>query len=77
MKIEDLKEAREVLTRVLGCHKTDGCNVACSTCPNNFDENEYDEALDTAIMVIGDVIKQMERIKKDNHEEVLTDDISN
>ena len=67
MKIEELKEAREVLTRVLGCHKTEDCNVACGTCPNNFDENEYDEALDTAIRVIGDVIKQMERIEMRTH----------
>ena len=67
MKIEELKEARGVLTRVLGCHKTEGCNVACDICPNNFDENEYDEALDTAITVIGDVIKQMERIEMRDH----------
>ena len=67
MKIEDLKEAREVLTRVLGCHKTEGCNVACGTCTNNFDENEYDEALDTTITVIGDVINQMERMEMRTH----------
>ena len=67
MKIEELKEARGVLTRVLGCHKTLTCNIACDTCPNNFDENEYDEALDTAIRVICDVIKQMERIQTGDH----------
>ena len=64
MKIEDLKKVRDILSNVLKCHKTEDCNVACGICPNNFDENEYDEALDTAIRVIGDVIKQMERIQK-------------
>lgn len=75
MKIEELKEARGVLTRVLGCHKTEDCNVACGICPNNFDENEYDEALDTAITVIGDVIKQMEKMT--TREVLTTNDISN
>ena len=64
MKIEELKKVRDILSNVLKCHKTEDCNVACGTCTNNFDENEYDEALDTAIRVIGDVIKQMERIQK-------------
>ena len=73
MKIEELKEARGVLIRVLGCHKTEGCNVACDTCPNNFFSKEEDRALDTAITVIGDVIKQME---KETTREVLTNDIS-
>ena len=63
MKIEELKKVRNILSNVLKCHKTEGCNVACGICPNNFDKNEYDEALDTAIRVIGDVIKQMERIE--------------
>lgn len=63
MKIEELKKVRDILSNVLKCHKTEDCNVACGICPNNFDENEYDEALDTAITVIGDVIKQMERIE--------------
>lgn len=67
MKIEELKKARDILSNVLKCHKTEDCNVACGTCPNNFDENEYDEALDTAIRVIGDVIKQMERIQTGGH----------
>ena len=64
MKIEELKKVCDILSNVLKCHKTEDCNVACGICPNNFDENEYDEALDTAIRVIGDVIKQMERIQK-------------
>ena len=67
MKIEELKKVRDILTNVLKCHKTEDCNVACGICPNNFDENEYDEALDTAIRVIGDVIKQMERIEMRDH----------
>lgn len=67
MKIEELKKVRDILSNVLKCHKTEDCNVACGTCPNNFDENEYDEALDTAIRVIGDVIKQMERIQTGDH----------
>ena len=67
MKIEELKKARDILSKVLKCHKTEDCDVACGTCPNNFDENEYDEALDTAIRVIGDVIKQMERIEMRDH----------
>ena len=67
MKIEELKKACGVLSNVLKCHKTEDCNVACGTCPNNFDENEYDDALDTAIRVIGDVIKQMERIEMRDH----------
>lgn len=67
MKIEELKKVRDILSNVLKCHKTEDCNVACGTCPNNFDENEYDEALDTAIRVIGDVIKQMERIQTGGH----------
>lgn len=67
MKIEELKEAREVLTRVLGCHKTEGCNVTCDICPNNFFDKEEDRALDTAITVIGDVIKQMERMQNAGH----------
>ena len=67
MKIEELKKVRDILSNVLKCHKTEDCNVACGTCPNNFDENEYDEALDTAITVIRDVIKQMERIEKRDH----------
>lgn len=75
MKIEELKEACGVLTRVLGCHKTEGCNVACSVCPNDFDDYEYDEALDTAITVIGDVIKQMEKMT--TREVLTTNDISN
>ena len=74
MKIEELKKVRDILSNVLKCHKTDGCNVGCDTCPNNFDEYEYDEALDTAIKVIGDVIKQME---KRTIGEVLTNDIYN
>ena len=64
MKIEELKKVRDILSNVLKCHKTEDCNVAFGICPNTFDENEYDEALDTAIRVIGDVIKQMERIQK-------------
>lgn len=67
MKIEELKKVRDILSNVLKCHKTEDCNVACDTCPNNFDENEYGEALDTAIRVIGDVIKQMERIQMGDH----------
>lgn len=67
MKIEELKKVRDILSNVLKCHKTEGCDVACGICPNNFDENEYDEALDTAITVIGDVIKQMERIQTGDH----------
>ena len=67
MKIEDLKKVRDILSNVLKCHKTEDCNVACGICPNNFDENEYDEALDTAIKVIGDVIKQMERMEMGTH----------
>lgn len=67
MKIEELKKVRDILSNVLKCHKTEDCNVACGTCPNNFDEGEYDEALDTAIRVIGDVIKQMERIQTGGH----------
>ena len=67
MKIEELKEACDVLTRVLGCHKTEGCNVACDICPNNFVSKEEDRALDTAITVIGDVIKQMERMEMGTH----------
>ena len=72
MKIEELKKTRDILSNVLKCHKTEDCNVTCSTCPNDFDEYEYDEALDTAIKVIGDVIKQME---KRTIGEVLTNDI--
>lgn len=75
MKIEELKEACGVLTRVLGCHKTEGCNVACDTCPNNFFSKEEDKALDTAITVIGDVIKQMEKMT--TREVLTTNDISN
>jgi len=75
MKIEELKKVRDILSNVLKCHKTEGCNVACGTCPNNFDENEYDEALDTAITVIGDVIKQMEKMT--TREVLTTNDISN
>ena len=67
MKIEELKKVCDILSNVLKCHKTEDCNVACGTCTNNFDENEYDEALDTAIKVIGDVIKQMERIQTGDH----------
>ena len=67
MKIEELKKVRDILSNVLKCHKTEDCNVACGICPNNFDENEYDEALGTAITVIGDVIKQMERIEMRDH----------
>ena len=67
MKIEELKRACDILSNVLKCHKTEDCDVACDTCPKNFDENEYDEALDTAIRVIGDVIKQMERIQTGDH----------
>lgn len=67
MKIEELKKARDILSNVLKCHKTEDCNVACGICPNNFDENEYDEVLDTAIKVIGNVIKQMERIQMGDH----------
>ena len=75
MKIEDLKKVRDILSNVLKCHKTEDCDVACSTCPNDFDENEYDEALDTAIKVIGDVIKQMEKMTMG--EVLTTNDISN
>ena len=74
MKIEELKKTRDILSNVLTCHKTEDCDVACSTCPNDFDEDEYDEALDMAITVMGDVIKQME---KKTTMEVLTNDISN
>ena len=75
MKIEELKKVRDILSNVLKCHKTEDCNVACSTCPNDFDENEYDEALDTAITVMGDVIKQMEKMT--TREVLTTNDISN
>ena len=64
MKIEELKHARDILTNVVKCHKTVGCNVACITCPNDYDGDDYDEALDMAITVIADVIKQMERMQK-------------
>jgi len=67
MKIEELKKVRDILSNVLQCHKTEDCDVACSTCPKDFDEDDYDEALDTAITVIGDVIKQMERIQMGGH----------
>ena len=76
MKIEELKKARDILSKVLKCHKTSviDCRVACDTCPNNFFSKEEDRALDTAIKVIGDVIKQMEKITIG---EVLTNDIYN
>lgn len=67
MKIEELKKVRDILSNVLQCHKTEDCDVGCDTCPNNFDEDDYDEALDTAITVMGDVIKQMERIQTGDH----------
>ena len=75
MKIEELKKVRDILSNVLKCHKTEYCNVACSTCPKNFDEDDYDKALDTAITVIGDVIKQMEKMT--TREVLTTNDISN
>ena len=76
MKIEELKKVRDILSNVLKCHKTSvtDCRIACDTCPNNFDEYEYDKALNTAITVMGDVIKQME---KRTIGEVLTNDIYN
>ena len=44
MKIEELKHARDILTNVLKCHKTVGCNVACITCPNDYDgDDEWDD----------------------------------
>ena len=67
MKNEELKKVRDILSNVLKCHKTEDCNVACGICPNNFDENEYDEALDTTITVMGDVINQMERMEMRTH----------
>lgn len=75
MKIEELKKVRDILSNVLKCHKTEDCDVACSVCPNDFDEYEYDEALDTAITVIGDVINQMEKMTM--REVLTTNDIFN
>ena len=75
MKIEELKKVRDILSNVLQCHKTEDCDVACSTCPKDFDEKKYDKALDTAITVIGDVIKQMEKMT--TREVLTTNDISN
>ena len=72
MKIEELKEARGVLTRVLGCHKTLTCNIACDTCPNNFVSKEEDKALNTAITVMDDIIKQMERMQNKSHDSTNT-----
>ena len=69
MKIEELKKARDVLSKVLKCHKTSviDCKIACDICPNNYFSKEEDRALDTAITVMGDVIKQMERMENRTH----------
>ena len=69
MKIEELKKARDILSKVLKCHKTSviDCKIACDICPNNYFSKEEDGALDTAITVIGDVIKQMERMQMGKH----------
>lgn len=69
MKIEELKKARDTLSKVLKCHKTSviNCKIACDTCPNNYFSKEEDRALDTAITVMGDVIKQMERMEMADH----------
>lgn len=69
MKIEELKKARDILSKVLKCHETSviDCKIACDTCPNNYFSKEEDSALDTAITVMGDVIKQMERMEMGTH----------
>ena len=69
MKIEELKKARDILSKVLKCHKTSviDCRIACDTCPNNYLSKEEDIALDTAITVMGDIIKQMERLQTGGH----------
>lgn len=69
MKIEELKKARDILSRVLKCHETSviDCKIACDTCPNNYFSKEEDLALDTAITVMDDVIKRMERIQMGDH----------
>ena len=74
MKVEELKKARDILSNALNCHKTEECDAECDTCPNNFNAEEYGEALDTAITVMGDVIKQMEKMTIG---EVLSDGRSN
>ena len=69
MKIEELKKARDILSKVLKCHKTSvtDCHIACDICPNNYFSKEEDSALDTAITVMGDVINQMERMEMGTH----------
>ena len=64
MKIEELKEAHCVLTRVLECHRSIDCTVACGVCPNNYFDEDEDRALYTAITVIRDIINRMERMQK-------------
>ena len=67
MKIEELKEAHCVLTRVLGCHRSIDCTVACGICPNNYFGEEEDRALYTAITVIRDIINRMEMMEIESY----------
>lgn len=62
MDLEKLKEAVNTLEKYRKCIKMD-CDGVCPKCPYNFTQEDVDNSINTAITVINDVIKNMERLK--------------
>lgn len=63
MDLEKLKEAINTLDRYRKCIKMDHCDGVCPKCPCNYTPEDLDNSIDVSITVIGDVIKNMERLK--------------
>lgn len=63
MNLEKLKETVNTLEKYRKCIKMDYCDGVCPNCPCNFMPEDVDNSIDTAITVINDVIKNMERLK--------------
>lgn len=64
MDLERLKAAADILKKYNDCINTN-CDGNCDKCSCYYESEAFEFAIDTAITVIGDVIKNMEKLKNE------------
>lgn len=64
MDLERLKATADILKKYKDCINMD-CDGNCDKCSYYYELESFEFAIDTAITVIGDVIKNMEKLKNE------------
>jgi len=64
LDLERLKATTDILKKYKGCINMD-CDGNCDKCSCYYETESFEFAIDTAITVIGDVIKNMEKLKNE------------